>query len=164
MEKPRLSEPGKQARRYDNDWLTVLAMLTIFFFHCARFFNYEDWHVKNNQLDESLTLFVAVVAQWIMPLFFILSGISSYYSLRSRTSGRYIRNRFQRLVIPLIFGTSSCSFRSKYGLNVLVTLNLMGLSLSSIPIILKDSMPLGGILPGWVFICGILKFFLFVPC
>ncbi len=105
MEKPPLSEPDKQAGRYDNDWLTVLAMLTIFFFHCARFFNYEDWHVKNNQLDESLTLFVAVVSQWIMPLFFILSGISSYYSLRSRTSGRYIRNRFQRLVIPLIFGT-----------------------------------------------------------
>ena len=95
----------QQARRYDNDWLTVLAMLTIFFFHCARFFNFEDWHVKNNQLDEGLTLFVAIVAQWIMPLFFMLSGISSYYSLNSRTGGRYISNRFQRLVIPLIFGT-----------------------------------------------------------
>jgi len=80
-------------------------MLTIFIFHCARFFNYEDWHVKNNQLDEGMSLFVAIVNQWIMPLFFLLSGISSYYSLRSRTSGRYIRNRFQRLVIPLIFGT-----------------------------------------------------------
>jgi len=95
----------QQARRYDNDWLTVLAMLTIFFFHCARFFNFEDWHVKNNQLDEGLTLFVAIVAQWIMPLFFMLSGISSYYSLNSRTGGRYISNRFRRLVIPLIFGT-----------------------------------------------------------
>jgi hypothetical protein len=105
MEKSHSSETGKQARRYDNDWLTVLAMLTIFLFHCARFFNYEDWHVKNNQLDEGMTLFVAIVAQWIMPLFFLLSGISSYYSLRSRTGGRYIRNRFQRLVIPLIFGT-----------------------------------------------------------
>lgn len=96
---------GKQVRRYDNDWLTVLAMLIVFFFHCARFFNYEDWHVKNNQLDEVMTIFVAVVAQWIMPLFFVLSGISSYYSLRSRTSNRYIRNRFQRLVIPLLFCT-----------------------------------------------------------
>jgi glucan biosynthesis protein C len=104
MEKPHAGI-GKQARRYDNDWLTVLAMLTIFFFHCARFFNYEDWHVKNNQLDEGLTLFVAVVSQWVMPLFFLLSGLSSYYSLRSRTSDPYIRNRFQRLLIPLIFGT-----------------------------------------------------------
>ncbi|MDH4267177.1 MAG: acyltransferase family protein [Deltaproteobacteria bacterium] len=105
MERPHSLGLGKSARHYDNDWLTVLAMLIIFFFHCARFFNFEDWHVKNNQLDEGMTLFVAIVAQWIMPLFFILSGISSYYSLKSRTSGRYIGNRFQRLVIPLIFGT-----------------------------------------------------------
>jgi len=80
-------------------------LIIIFFFHCARFFNFEDWHVKNNQLDEGMTLFVAIVAQWIMPLFFILSGISSYYSLKSRTGSRYLGNRFQRLVIPLIFGT-----------------------------------------------------------
>jgi glucan biosynthesis protein C len=105
MEMIGTSGPGKQARHYDNDWLTVMAMLTIFFFHCARFFNFENWHVKNNQLDEGMSLFVAIVSQWIMPLFFVLSGISSFYSLNSRTSGRYIGNRFQRLVIPLIFGT-----------------------------------------------------------
>ena len=105
MEGPRKSERGIPARRYDNDWLTVLAMLTIFFFHCARFFNFEDWHVKNNQLDPGMTLFVAIVAQWNMPLFFILSGTSSYYSLQTRTTGRYTGNRFKRLVIPLIFGT-----------------------------------------------------------
>ena len=95
---------GKQARRNDDDWLTVLAMVTIFLFHCARFFNHEDWHVKNNQLSDGLTLFVSIVAQWIMPLFFVLSGTSSYYSLKSRNGGRYIGNRVQRLVIPFIFG------------------------------------------------------------
>jgi hypothetical protein len=105
MKSPYASAPGQPARHYDNDWLTVLAMLTIFCFHCARFFNFEDWHVKNNQLDEGMSLFVAIVAQWIMPLFFILSGKSSYHSLTSRTTGRYIANRFRRLVIPLIFGT-----------------------------------------------------------
>lgn len=105
MERSHSLELGKQARRDDNDWITVLAMLCVFFFHCARFFNYEDWHVKNNQLSEGMTLFVAIVVQWIMPLFFILSGISSYYSLNSRKIGRYIGNRVQRLVIPFIFGT-----------------------------------------------------------
>ena len=104
MEKMK-SGIGKLARRYDNDWLTVLAMLTIFSFHCARFFNQEDWHVKNNQLSEGMTLFVAVVAQWIMPLFFVLSGMSINYSLKSRKVGRFINNRFKRLFIPLTFGT-----------------------------------------------------------
>ncbi len=104
METSHLPKPGTKTRRYDNDWLTVLGMLTIFFFHCARFFNDEGWHVKNNQISQSLTLFVAVTAQWIMPLFFLLSGFSSYYALRSRTNGQFIRNRFMRLVIPLLFG------------------------------------------------------------
>lgn len=105
MERSHSLELGEQARRDDDDWLTVLAMLCVFSFHCARFFNHEDWHVKNNQLSEGMTLFVSIVAQWIMPLFFMLSGISSYYSLNSRKSGRYIVNRLRRLVIPFIFGT-----------------------------------------------------------
>jgi hypothetical protein len=93
METPRssLSDTGK--RHYEYDWLTVLAMLTIFSYHCARFFNFEDWHVKNAQLSGGMSLYVAVVEQWIMPLFFVLSGISSYYSLADRKGGGYIGNR-----------------------------------------------------------------------
>ncbi len=91
-------------RRYDIDWLRVLAMLMIFLFHCARFFNYEDWHVKNNQLDSGMSIFVNFVSQWIMPLFFILSAISIYYALDFRNNRSFINERFKRLVIPLVFG------------------------------------------------------------
>ncbi len=96
---------GRQERRFDNDWLTILAMLTIFFYHCARFFNNEDWHVKNNQLDGGMTLFVAIVTQWIMPLFFVLSGMSTFYSLKSRKVSKYLSNRLKRLFVPLLVGT-----------------------------------------------------------
>ncbi len=34
-------------RRYDIDWLRVVAMLAVFFFHCARFFVPIDWHLQN---------------------------------------------------------------------------------------------------------------------
>jgi len=95
---------GNIERRYDIDWLRVLAMLTIFLFHCARFFNYEDWHVKNNQLDYGMSIFVEIVSQWIMPLFFILSAISVYYALDYRNNRVFIVERFKRLVIPLLFG------------------------------------------------------------
>ncbi len=47
---------SRPERRHDIDWLRVLAMLSIFLFHCARFFNYEDWQVKNNQLDLGLSI------------------------------------------------------------------------------------------------------------
>jgi fucose 4-O-acetylase-like acetyltransferase len=91
-------------RRWDIDWLRVLATLAVFLFHCARFFDNEGWHVKNNQLDFGMSIFVAIVSQWLMPLYFILSGASAYYALKTRRSGVYVWERFTRLLVPLIFG------------------------------------------------------------
>jgi hypothetical protein len=92
------------SRRNDIDWLRILAMTAVFSFHCARFFNFEDWHVKNAQLSFGLSVFVGVLNQWMMPLFFMLSAMSAYYALKSRTNREYIRERFKRLFIPLVFG------------------------------------------------------------
>jgi peptidoglycan/LPS O-acetylase OafA/YrhL len=35
-------------RRYELDWLRVLAILIVFLYHSTRFFNLGDWHVKND--------------------------------------------------------------------------------------------------------------------
>jgi glucan biosynthesis protein C len=104
LEKPA-EVKSKPERRHDIDWLRVLAMLSIFLFHCARFFDYEDWQVKNNQLDIGMSVFVGFLVQWIIPLFFVLSGLSIYYSLSYRTRGQYVKERFKRLAIPFLFGT-----------------------------------------------------------
>jgi len=95
---------GKLERRYDIDWLRIFATVTIFFFHSARIFDYDWWHIKNNQLSFGMTLFVTFVVQWIMPLFFMLSGESAHFSLNFRKSGQFVRERFQRLLIPFVFG------------------------------------------------------------
>ncbi len=91
-------------RRYNIDWLRVLAMLMVFLFHCARFFNDEDWHVKNIQSSSALSMFVRILVEWIMPLFFVLSAVGTYYALNHRKNGAYIAERFKRLFIPLVFG------------------------------------------------------------
>ena len=91
-------------RYYDIDWLRALGMMGIFLFHNARFFNEEDWHVKNSQLDFGMTVFVAILNQFIMPLFFVLSAMATYYALRHRTGGEFLGERASRLLIPLIFG------------------------------------------------------------
>jgi glucan biosynthesis protein C len=91
----------KKERRYDIDWLRVLATLMIFLFHCARFFDTNDWHLKNPRRSEIATLFVVLLALWEMPLFFLLSGVGSWYALRSRNAGRYLFERVKRLLIPL---------------------------------------------------------------
>lgn len=92
-------------RRLANDWLTVLGMAAVFLFHCARYFNAEDWHVKNPVLSPHLSLFVLFVGQWAMPLFFLLSGMSTRFSLRRRSAREFARNRALRLLLPLAFST-----------------------------------------------------------
>ena len=91
-------------RYYDIDWLRVIGMLLIFSFHCARFFNDEGWHVKNYQLSFGASVYVAVLNQFIMPLFFILSAIAIYYALKRRTGKEFMGERTNRLLIPLIVG------------------------------------------------------------
>jgi glucan biosynthesis protein C len=91
-------------RYYYIDWLRVLAILTVFLFHNARFFDLEDWHVKNAQTSMGFTIFITFIAQWLMPLFFILSGLSTYYALRFQSVGRYMRSKFLRLAVPLVVG------------------------------------------------------------
>lgn len=92
-------------RRYDIDWIRIFGMLVIFFYHCGRFFNLEDWHVKNNALSPGISVILSVLGIWMMPLFFMISAMSSYYSLTKRSPKQYILERFKRLIVPFIFGT-----------------------------------------------------------
>ena len=94
----------EKKRYYDIDWLRVLGMCVIFLFHNARFFNEDDWHVKNFQLDFGMSVFVAILDHFIMPLFFVLSAIAIYYALKKRTNAQFMRERVTRLLIPLVFG------------------------------------------------------------
>ena len=71
-------------RRYDIDWLRVLVMLAVFLFHCARFFGGGTWHLNNNEESIVALLFIGWLDMWFMPLFFLLSGIGSWYALQSR--------------------------------------------------------------------------------
>jgi len=93
-----------QERRYDIDWLRVLATITLFLFHSARLFDYGPWHVKNGELSFGMTIFVAFVSIWIMPLFFVLSGESTCFSLKIRSGTQFAKERSRRLAVPFIFG------------------------------------------------------------
>ena len=87
-------------RRFDIDWLRVGAMLVLFFFHNARFFDYSDWHLKNPDKSLGFTIFYIFISQWIMPLFFLLSGSGSWFALEFKNSKSYIIDRIKRLLVP----------------------------------------------------------------
>ena len=87
------------------DWLRVITILCVFAFHSARFFDsFSDWHVRNTTTWLGADIIVGFLNMWIMPMFMVLAGASTYYSLRSRSSGKYIRERILRLLVPFVFG------------------------------------------------------------
>ena len=91
-------------RRYDMDWLRVIAMLTVFLFHCTRFFGTEGWHLKVPGPEQSELLVIlrdVLVGSWFMELFFLISGFATWHSLRRRTAGQYLVERGKRLLVPL---------------------------------------------------------------
>ena len=94
----------KVERSYELDWLRIVATILIFFFHCARIFNYGDWEIKNKEKDLGLSIFIWYVDFWVIPIFFIIAGMGTFYALGVRKEKEYIKERFNRLMIPLIIG------------------------------------------------------------
>jgi len=93
-------------RRHDIDWLRVLAVLLLVPFHSALIFSFAPGdivYVKNQVESPLLIQFAYFVHQWHMPLLFLLAGASTWFALEFRTAGRYLEERFLRLVVPTVF-------------------------------------------------------------
>ena len=86
------------------DWLRILAIAGVLFFHSAMAFTEEKWHIKNGQQSPILLEFIYWLHRFRMPLLFFISGTVSYFMLQKRSSGSFIAVRFRRLFIPLLFG------------------------------------------------------------
>jgi len=79
-------------------------MGTIFLYHSGRpFVLVFPWHIMNPEPDSVFTLVNVFVTGWIMPLFFVISGFATYFSLTKRSPVQFARDRFRRLMIPFIF-------------------------------------------------------------
>jgi peptidoglycan/LPS O-acetylase OafA/YrhL len=86
-----------------------MAVLLLFLFHPARIFDtggigFPPWYITNSEVSRGLTYFMGLINPWHMPLFFLLAGASTCYALQFRSAGRYVRERFVRLLIPFVFG------------------------------------------------------------
>lgn len=102
----RSGNPLADARERHNalDWLRVFGTLAVFTFHSLRFFDGGDWNVKNNPTSHPMDIIANILIQWIMPLFFVLSGVATRYALRRQSAGAFVNGRIKRLFVPLVFG------------------------------------------------------------
>jgi hypothetical protein len=92
------------------DVMGMAIVLGLVFFHTAQIF-YPGWFpVKNappslREVNQIVTLaLVTFTGLWGMPLMFLIAGVATWYSLRKRTVGEFVRERFRRLFVPFVVG------------------------------------------------------------
>src|SRR5690606_38100960 len=100
-----MSATTSNSRRHDLDWLRVIAILLLVFFHSAMPFVAEwGWHLKNSETSQLLLEFNFFMSRWRMALLFIISGVGTAYALGRRSFRTFSRERAKRLLVPLTFG------------------------------------------------------------
>lgn len=104
----------KSDRRYHLDWLRVMVILTVFVYHSARFFNWDGWHVKNPTTYWGVELWEQLLATWMMPMCFVVSGASIFYALGKGGVGKFVKDKMLRLLVPLIVGIFTHSILQVY--------------------------------------------------
>ncbi|MDN3638632.1 acyltransferase family protein [Simiduia curdlanivorans] len=91
-------------RRYDLDWLRVIAFSLLILYHTGMMYVSWDWHITSAYQSESLKWLMQWVNPWRLSLLFFISGCALYFALQRYRSGVLLRLRTERLLIPLVFG------------------------------------------------------------
>jgi fucose 4-O-acetylase-like acetyltransferase len=83
-------------------WITILLLLPFHTFIIYNTFG-EGNYIKGNG-NILLTNIIVSFWPWFMPLLFVLAGISSMYALTKRKPIDYLKERFNKLFVPLLSG------------------------------------------------------------
>jgi glucan biosynthesis protein C len=92
-------------RRYDLDWLRVIAFGLLIYFHTAiAFVPGGIPMIQNDTTSVVLTALVAFLQEFRLALLFLISGAGVCFALRRRTNREFFAERSSRLLKPLAFG------------------------------------------------------------
>lgn len=94
-------------RRYDIDWLRVIAIGLLIIYHISIIF--QPWGVfigfmQSEKSMESLWIPMSMLNVWRIPLLFFVSGMGVCFAMRKRNFKELILERTKRILIPFIFG------------------------------------------------------------
>lgn len=93
------------SERYDFlDWLRVIAIFVLLFFHTGMMFVGWGWHVVNEQTIDGLVIPMDISHRLRMPLLFVIAGAGMWFALRRRTGKQMFSERTVRLLVPLVVG------------------------------------------------------------
>jgi hypothetical protein len=92
-------------RRFDLDWLRIIAFGLLIFYHVGMFYVTWGWHVKSIYASPLAEPFMSMVNPWRLALLFFISGVAIHFATDKADSlGRFARSRLVRLGLPVLFG------------------------------------------------------------
>jgi len=94
-------------RRYDIDWLRVIAIGLLILYHVG--FVFLPWGVfigfiQNGESIDSLWNPMSMLNIWRIPLLFFVSGMGVCFAIRKRSWKQLILERTRRILVPFLFG------------------------------------------------------------
>ncbi|MEM9051187.1 MAG: acyltransferase family protein [Bacteroidota bacterium] len=96
-----------QQRRYDIDWLRVIAIFLLLIYHIAIVF--QPWatfigFMRSDDMLEQLWVPMTFLNVWRIPLLFFVSGMGVYFAMQRRNVKELLLDRAKRILFPYLFG------------------------------------------------------------
>ncbi len=94
-------------RRYDIDWLRVIAIGLLLIYHIAIVF--QPWamflaFIRSENLSTELWQPMTLLNVWRIPILFYVSGMGLFFAMRKRNWLQLIGERTKRILVPFLFG------------------------------------------------------------
>jgi len=92
-------------RRYDLDWLRVIAFGLLIFYHVGMFYVTWGWHVKSVYAGPAAEPLMQIVNPWRLALLFFISGVAIRFATdKAPDRLAFARSRLYRLGLPIVMG------------------------------------------------------------
>jgi hypothetical protein len=94
-------------RRYDIDWIRVIAIGLLLIYHVA--IGFQPWgmmigFITNEQSWVSLWIPMMMINVWRIPLLFFVSGMGVHFAMQNRNWKQLLKERTFRILFPFVFG------------------------------------------------------------
>jgi glucan biosynthesis protein C len=86
------------------DWLRVLAIFVLLFFHTGMLFVGWHWHIQNAETIPALQLPMDLAHRLRMPLLFVIAGAGLWFAMQRRSGAALVGERTLRLLVPAVVG------------------------------------------------------------
>ncbi|MEQ1494054.1 MAG: acyltransferase [Terricaulis sp.] len=89
-------------RRYDLDWLRIIAFGLLILYHCGMFYVTWGWHVKSRFASDAIEPLMMLTSPWRLTLLFLVSGAATRFMADKMNAWKFTASRMGRLWPPLL--------------------------------------------------------------